>query len=190
MRPLLLLALAALPLAFAAPTGAADPAFQRAENKLDRIESGRVRRGSVIVFTPDEMNAWARGRVPQMYQGIRGPSVQLGTGAASGSAFIDFLKMRQGAGLPTNSLIAKLIEGERPLKVAITLESSHGHATAHLTRLEISGDAVTGSALDFLVNEFFLHLFPDAKLNRPFNLQNNIDSIELRPDGVRVTMRK
>jgi hypothetical protein len=185
MRPLLLLALAAV-----LPLRAADPAFARAESKLDRIESGHARPGSVIVFTPAEMNAWARGRVPQMYQGIRDPSVQLGTGTATGSAFVDLLKMRQGEGLPTNSLVAKLIQGERPLKVSIQLESAHGRATARLTRLEISGVVVTGAPLDFLVNEFFLHLFPDAKVNRPFELQNNIESIELRPDGVRVTIRK
>ena len=185
MRPLLLLALAAV-----FPVLAADTAFERASKKLDRIESGRVLPGSVIVFTPAEMNAWARGRVPQMYQGIRDPAVQLGAGTASGSAFVDFLKMRQGEGLATNSLIAKLIEGERPLKVSIQLESAHGRATARLTRLEISGIAVSGAPLDFLVNEFFLHLFPDAKVNTPFELHNNIERIELRPDGVRVTMKK
>ena len=136
------------------------------------------------------MNAWAQERVPQMYQGIRDPSVQLGMGTASGSAMIDFLKMRQGKGLSTNSLLAKLIEGERPLKVSISLESSGGRATAHLTRLEISGIAVTGATLDFLVNQLFLNLFPDAKVNEPFELHDNIDSIELRPDGVRVTMKK
>jgi putative ABC transport system substrate-binding protein len=85
MRPLLLLALAAV-----FPVLAADTAFERASKKLDRIESGRALPGSVIVFTPDEMNAWARGRVPEMYQGIRDPSVQLGAGTASGFAFVDF----------------------------------------------------------------------------------------------------
>ena len=155
MRPLFLLALAAI-----TPLAAADPVFERAWNKLERIESGQARPGSVIVFTPAEMNAWARGRVPQMYEGIRDPNVQLGAGTATGSAFIDFLKMRQGEGLATNSLVAKLIEGERPLKVSMRLESGGGRATAHLTRLEISGIAVTGAALDFLVNEFFLQLFP------------------------------
>lgn len=185
MRPLLLVALAVV-----LPLPAADAAFERAERKLDHLESGRARPGSVIVFTPAEMNAWARGRVPQMYQGIRNPSVQLGAGTATGSAFVDFLKMRQSDGLATNSLIAKLIEGERPLKASIQLDSGKGRATVHLTRLEISSVAVTGAPLDFLVNEFFLHLFPDAKLNQPFELRDNIERIELRPDGVRVTIRK
>jgi len=179
-----------LALAAVVPLWAADAVFARTESKLDRIESGHARPGSVMVFTPAEMNAWARGRVPQMYPGVRDPTVQLGAGTATGSALVDFLKMRQGEGLATNSLIAKLIEGERALKVSIELESSHGRATAHLTRLEISGVAVTGAPLDLLVNEFFLHLFPDAKVNQPFDLHDNIERIELRPDGVRVTMKK
>jgi hypothetical protein len=185
MRPLFVLALAAV-----APLFASDAIVERALNKLDLIESGRAKRGSVIVFTPAEMNAWAGARVPAMYQGIRNPSVELGSGAASGFAFVDFLKLRQGEGLQTNSLLARLIEGERPLKVSIRLESAGGRATAYLTRLELSGVAVTGTALDFLVNQFFLHLFPDAKVNKPFDLPDNVDRIDIRPDGVRVTIRK
>jgi hypothetical protein len=180
MRPQLLLILAV-------SVYAANPVIDRVDYKLNLIDSGHARRGSVIVFTAAELNAWARGRVPQMYPGIRDPNVTLGIGVASGSAMIDLLKMRQG---PTNALVAKLIEGERPLKVSVQLESSGGRATAKLTRLEISGIAVTGAPLDFLVNQFFLKMFPDAKVNQPFDLRDNIDRIELRPDGVRVTMKK
>src|ERR1700692_2088305 len=116
MRPQLLLILAAV-----TPLFAANPALDRVDYKLNLIDSGRARRGSVIVFTPAEMNTWARSRVPQMYQGIRDPNLQLGMGTATGSAMIDLLKMRQG---PTNPLIAKLIEGERPLKVSVQLDSA------------------------------------------------------------------
>jgi hypothetical protein len=180
MRPQFLLILAAT-------LYAANPVVDRVDYKLNLIDSGHARRGSVIVFTPVELNAWARERVPQMYQGIRDPSITLGMGTATGSANIDLLKMRQG---PTNPLLAKLIEGERPLKVSVQLESAGGRATAKLTSLEISGIAVTGAPLDFLVNQFFLKLFPDAKVNQPFELRDNIDRIELRPDSVRVTIKK
>lgn len=183
MRPLLLLILAAV-------SYAANPVLDRVDYKLNLIDSGHARRGSVIVFTPAEMNAWARGRVPQMYKGITDPGIQLGTDTATGTATIDLLKMRQAEGVTTNSFIAKLIEGERPLKVSVQLESARGRATAKLTRLEISGVAITGAPLDFLVNQFFLKLFPDAKVNQPFDLRDNIDSIQLRSDGVRVTIKK
>ncbi len=59
-----------------------------------------------------------------------------------------------------------------------------------LRRLEITGIPVTGATQDFLVNEFYLHLIPYAKVNKPFELHDNIERIELRPDGVRVTIRK
>ena len=180
MRPQLLLILAAA-------LHAANPVVDRVDYKLNLIDSGHARRGSVIVFTSAELNAWARDRVPPMYPGVRDPIVTLGLGTATGSAMIDLLKMRQG---PTNPLIAKLIEGERPLKVSVQLDSAGGRATAKLTRLEISGIAVTGAPLDFLVNQFFLKMFPDAKVNQPFDLRDNIESIQLRPDGVRVTMKK
>ena len=183
MRPLLLLILAAV-------LYAANPVLDRVDYKLNLIDSGRARRGSTIVFTPAEMNAWARSRVPLMYQGIRDPNLQLGMGTATGSATIDFLKMRQAEGVATNPLIAKLIEGERALKVSVQLDSAGGRATAKLTRLEISGITVTGAPLDFLVNQFFLKMFPDAKVNQPFDLRDNIDRIELRPDSVRVTIKK
>lgn len=180
MRPQLLLILAA-------SLYAANPVADRVDSKLNLIDSGHARRGSVIVFTSAELNAWARARVPPMYPGIRDPNITLGMGTATGFAMIDLLKMRQG---PTNIFIAKLIEGERPLKVSVQLDSYRGRATAKLTRLEISGIAVTGAPLDFLVNQFFLKMFPDAKVNQPFDLRDNMDSIQIRPDGVRVTMKK
>jgi hypothetical protein len=184
MRALFLLALATL------PAIAADVAFQRAWNKLERIESGSAKPGSVIVFTPSEMNAWARERVPQMFDGIRDPRIQFGDGTATAFAMVDFLKMRQGEGTETNPLLAKFIEGERPLKVSVRLVSSGGHATAYLTGVEVSGVTASGPLLDTLVNWFFQPLFPDAKINQPFELPDGVERIDMRPDGVRVTIKR
>ena len=33
-------------------------------------------------------------------------------------------------------------------------------------------------------------LYPDAKINEPFDLDYNIDRIELRPEGIRVVVKK
>ena len=176
--------------ALATAVTAADPLFESASNKLERIEHGQAQPGSVIIFTPAEINAWARGRVPQVADGVRDPRVQLGTGTAAGTALVDFAKLRKGEGISANPLIAMFIEGERPVKVSVRVESSGGAATVYLTSVEISGVAASGRVLDFLVNQFFLPLFPEAKINRPFELAANIDRLDVRPDGVRVTMRK
>lgn len=185
MRRLFLLAIAIAPALLAA-----DPLFERAWNKLDAIESGRARPGSVIVFTPAELNAWVQARAPQMVEGIRNPRIELGTDTATGSALVDLLKMRQAEGVATNPVLAKLIDGERPLKVSVRVDSGGGRCTVHLIRVEISGLAATGPVLDLLVSAFFRPLFPDAKIDQPFELGDNIDHIEIRPAGLRVAIKK
>ncbi len=99
MRRLSLLTIAIAPVLLAA-----DPLFERAWNKLDSIDSGRARPGSVVEFTAAEWNAWVQVRVPQLVEGVRNPRIELGTGTATGSALVDFLKMRQAEGIATNPM--------------------------------------------------------------------------------------
>jgi hypothetical protein len=169
---------------------AADPLYESAERKLDGIESGQAKPGSVVVFTSDEINAWARVKVPEIVpEGIREPRVELDAGSASGYALIDFLKMRQGAGASTNWLISRLIEGERPVKVSVRLSSGGGRCTVELTRVEISNVAVNAGVLDFLIKTFFMPLYPDAKIGESFELGYNLDRIELSSGQVKVTVK-
>ena len=170
---------------------AADPDYKSAEAKLDRISNRRLRPGETVVFTPREINAWARVAVPETVpEGIRDPRVELGADTASGLAYVDLLKMRQAQGRPTNPLIARWIEGERPLKISVRLESAGGRATVFLTRVELGDVSAEGPVLDFLLKTFFRPLFPDAKIGEPFELGYGMDRIEVRPDGIRVTMKK
>jgi len=159
--------------------------------KLDRLDQHGYKPGETVIFTPQEINAWARAEVPKAVpEGIRNERVELGTDAATAYALVDFLKMRQGKGKSTNFLIAKLIEGERALKVSVRFASGGGRCTVYLTRVEIGGVVAEGSVLDFLVKNFFMPLYPDAKINEPFELGDNIDRIDLRPDGARVTLKR
>lgn len=176
-------------LAVAAALLAADALYESAWHKLERIEMGQAVPGSVTVFTQAEINAVLRGSVSPMVEGVRNAQVQLGTGTASATALVDLLKMRRGEGAP-NPLIAMLLDGERPVKVNVRIESGHGTATVFLTSVEISGVAASGRMLDFLVNQIFLPVFPDARINQPFELRDDIDHIDVRPDGVRITMQK
>ena len=170
---------------------AADPAYDSARKKLDMIEEGRAARGSVINYTAAEVNAWARVRVPEIIpQGIRDMRAEIGQGIATGSASVDFLKMRQAQGITTGWFVTKLIEGERPLKVTVRVESSGGRCTVFLTRVELSNVVATKTVLDFLLKAFFLPLYPDAHINEPFDLDYNIERIELRPGGARVVIKK
>jgi hypothetical protein len=169
----------------------ADPAAVSVSKKLDLIESGQAKPGAVVRFTSAELNAWVRVEAPAIvHDGFRKPQLVLGSGEASATALIDFLKVRHAGGLETNWLVAKLIEGEKLVTVRAGLRSAHGQATVHLLRVEIGGLAVTGAPLDFLVQNFFLPFYPDAKIDEPFELAGNVDRIEVTPAEARVYIRR
>ena len=145
----------------------------------------------MIVFTPEEINTWARVRLPEIVpEGLRNVRAELGTDTGTGYALVDFLKLRQVKGDASNFFVKKLLEGERPVKATIRLRSGGGRGTVSVTRVELSNVAADGTLLDFLIKTFFLPLYPEAKINEPFDLGYNIDRIDIRPSGVRVTIKK
>jgi hypothetical protein len=175
-----------------APVLTAGDAYCRsALAKIHTIEEGQAKRGSVIVFSLQEINSWAYYMVPQTVpEGIRNQKVTLGNGTGTAYALMDFLKMRHAKGKATGWIMTKMIEGERPVTISIRLQSSDGQCLVDLTRVEVSGVAATGGVLDFLVKTFFLPLYPTAHIGERFEIGYNIDRIEIRPTGVRVTMKK
>jgi hypothetical protein len=183
----ILIIAAAIPLIAAA---AVDPAKDVAR-KLDIIESGKARPGSVFVFTSAELNAWVRVKVPMVVpEGLREPRLELGNGAATGYAVVDFLKLQHGAGGETNWLISKLIQGEKRVMARASIQSANGRATVHLERVEIGGLAVSGVTLDFLIDTFFRPLYPNAKIDEPFELSDRVDRIVVTPAEARVYIKK
>jgi hypothetical protein len=170
---------------------AGDVYFQSAEAKLDTIENSKAKRGSVISFSLQEINSWARYKVPEIVpQGIRNQRVTLGTDSGTAYALMDFLKMRHAEGKATGWFMTRLIEGERPVTISIHLQSSGGYAQVDLTRVEISGAAASGTVLDFLIKTFFMPLYPTAHIGEKFEIGYGIDRIDIRPTGVRVTMKR
>ena len=170
---------------------AGDPLASSTQRKFDQISAHKVKRGSVVVLTPAELNAWARMKVAESFpEGLRSPSIELGKGEATGSALVDFLKLRQGQGKETGWLISRMIEGERPLKVWVRVTSSAGTATVYLTRVDLGGATLSGRTLDFLIDNFFRPRYPAAKIGEPFELEDSIDHVEIEPTGVRVVLKR
>ena len=174
-----------------AVVSAADPLVQNVTRKLDIIQSDKAKPGSVFVFTAAELNAWARAKAPTVVpEGLREPRLELGNGRATGYALVDFLKLRHSAGVETNWLISKLIQGEKRVMVVASIQSANGRATVHLERVEIAGLAVTGATLDFLIETFFRPIYPDAKIDQPFELSDRVDRITVTPAEARVYIKK
>lgn len=187
MRKLLLFAAA---IAFAAPNQP-DPQALAAQRKIDVIESGKAKPGSVFVFPQPELNAWVRYKLPSIVpEGVSDPRLELTWSTATAYATVNFLKVQHGQGVETNWFISKLIDGDKPVKVIARIESANGKATVHLLRVEISGLAISGSTLDFFIDNFFRPLYPDAKIDEPFELDYNMERIESRPGEARVVIKK
>ncbi len=188
LRLLALTAAAGVALSFA--LNAADPALESASAKLEKLESGQGKPGETIMFTPAEINAWVAVKVPEAVpQGIRDTRIELGTDTASASAMVDFPKIQESRGKSVGWAMA-MFQGERPLKISVREASYGGKITVFLTRVEMSGVGVEGTALDFLIKSFFLPLYPDAKIGEPVDLDFNIDHVQIRPDGLRIIIKK
>lgn len=169
---------------------AADPLADSVQKKLDSISDRKLKPGAVVALSSREINAWIHEKAVKAFpEGIRNEHVELGSGTTDGNALVDFLKLGK-AKSSVNPLIARLIEGERPLKVSIRVESANGRCTVFLTRVELSGVVVDGSILDFLMKHFVQPKYPDMKINEPFDLDFNIDHIEIQPSGVRVVIKR
>src|SRR6266498_3151323 len=73
--------------------------YLSAKRKFDLIESEKLKPGSKVSLSAGELNAYAQEEVTTAVpDGIRNPQLQLGSGSASASALINFLKVRRAQG--------------------------------------------------------------------------------------------
>jgi hypothetical protein len=165
------------------------PAFDNytsAQQKFDLIASDRLRTGSRVMLTYPELDAWVAREAPN---GVRNPHLGVTpSGSIKGSAMIDFAKVRKAQGQEPGWLMRKLLEGERPVSVTARVRSSAGTATVDVERVEISGLAIDGSTLDFLIQNILLPLYPDAAIGRPFELGHRISRLDIAPTAVGVVI--
>jgi len=128
----------------------------------------------------------ARAHVPR---GVRNLRLNLSGGRATGYADIDFVKLRQaGTGEEPGWIAKNLLAGERPVMVTARFQSRNGRARVDVERVEISGIAIEGHALDFVIEDYLRPTFPDVKVDQWFGLRYGIDRFTLGAPGVIVFM--
>jgi len=174
-------------LAFAPLVAGPSADYLSARHKFHLIQSDTLRPGTKVLLSAGELNAWVAGEIPQVApQGVRNPRLELAHSAATGSALVDFVKLRQAQGKPPNWFLRKLLEGERPVEVRARIQSQSGTATVFVERVEISGIPIEGRALDFLIRKYLAAYYPEAKVGEPFALKHRIDRLEVAPAAVGV----
>ncbi len=173
---------------FVVALGAAATDYQSARKKFDQIESDRLRTGTRVTLTSRELNAYVEHEVPA---GVRNPRLEIPSpGVATGSALVDFGKLRRAQGYEPGWLMSKLLDGERPVSVTARIKSGNGRATVDVQRVEISGVVIDGKTLDFLVQNFVLPLYPDAIVGQPFDLGHRIEKLDVQPSAVGIVIGK
>jgi hypothetical protein len=168
--------------------GAAYNDYVSAKRKFDDIESGRLRAGQRVTLNQRELTAYVEKEAPA---GVRSPRIELTSPEiATGAAMIDFLKVRRAQGYQPGWLMSKLLDGERPVRVTARIHSGGGTATVEVQKVEISGITVDGKTLDFLIRNFLLAQYPDAAVNRPFEMGHHIDRLDVQSGAVNVVIGK
>jgi hypothetical protein len=148
---------------------------------VQSIEKGKVKPGTIMRFSAQEVKAYLQyelaGDAPP---GVRQLDAELHSGnTASGSALVDFVKLRSAQGKAPNWLIERLLSGEHRVSVTVKVESGDGKATVEPVRVEVAGVPVSGAALDFLVQNYLIPNFPTAKVGKPFDLKYGIQQINV-----------
>jgi hypothetical protein len=171
-----------------AAAGVAYADYASAQQKIDVIESGRLRAGSRVTLTYPELAAWVAHEAPA---GVRNPRIHVSApGVATGTAMVDLIKVSRSQGTEPGWLITKLFEGERPVSVKARIRSASGTATVEVERVEISGLAIDGKTLDFLIQNVVLPLYPSAVIGQAFELGDRIERLDVQPAGLGVIIGK
>ena len=158
--------------------------YTSARQKVDLIESGNLRPGARIDLSIGELNAFAAREAPA---GIREAKLVLESQErVSGSALVDFNKLRRAQGYEPGWLMSRLLDGEHPVSATAIIRSGGGKVRVDVTRVSISGVEIDGRTLDFIIQNFVLPFYPDAMVGRDVPMGFRIERLQLAPAGVGV----
>jgi hypothetical protein len=164
--------------------GAALPPLASAQRKVDLIEKDRFPPEGSISFNAQELVALGMEGVNSAAPGaVRRPELTLGRNSATATALVNFDRLWQTFKSGDSSdewFYSRILTGEHPISVSTQATSGRGTMTIHLTSVSISGVALSGSGLEFLISTFLIPRFPDAAIDRPFPLSDHIDRIEVQ----------
>jgi hypothetical protein len=169
----------------------ATPGVTNAGAKFHGLAIGAYPQGARVAITNREFNVYLQSEIPFVIgPGVRNARVETDAGnIARGYLDIDFLKVRQARGDKPSWLMTQLLAGERPVEITVRVTSGAGKCRVDVLRVVVSGVVAEGRTLDFLIRNFLLPNFPDAKIGKDFSMDYNIDHLEIRPGVVTVVLR-
>ncbi len=178
-------------LAVGLPLAATKSEYLSAKRKFQALEKHQYKKGTRVALTSGELNSYVETELPRVApSGVRKPTVRLlGNNQATGTLLIDFVKLQSARGKPPGFLLRTLLDGEHEVAVTAEVKSAAGMATVDIRRVEISGIPIEGSALDYVIRNYLVPNYPDAKIGSPFKLDSTVERIEVTPGAAYVQLK-
>jgi len=165
--------------------------FASIQKKMDDIIKDRLKPGARVYMPQRELLAYEQAQAVAIApKAVHNVTLELREGSGTTSATINFLELNKARGGQSNWLMDQILSGDRLVKVSLRVQTRDGNARADVERVEIGGAAMQGSALDFLIQNYVLPQFPNAKVDQWFPMDHHMDRIEIRPNGVTVIIAK
>jgi len=138
-----------------------------AQKKLDEIAAGHLRHGQAVVLTEDEINSYLRyDYAPEIPAGLTQPHLRFEPDRVIASATVDFLEWQAGRGRSPSPVLSFLLRGKREVEAVCRYVSSDGYGQADVESVTIGGVAVSGSAIEFLIENLVTPRYPEAVVGR------------------------
>lgn len=165
--------------------------FASIQRKMDDIVKEHVRRGERIVMPRRELDAYLRAQADAIApRAVHNTKVEPFEGGGTVSANVNFLELNKARGGQSNWMMEKMLEGDRFVKVTVHVQTDHGKARVNVDRVEIGGAAISGAPLDYMIQNYVIPQFPNAKVDQWFTMDHHMDRIDIHPSGATVVIAK
>ncbi len=172
-------------------------AAESASRKLDRITRPEPPATPVSLrFTEEEVNSYLYYNLARQYPpGVSRVNVSFSPGAISGSAEIDFdkLKAARAAGGPSYGrgprILNYLFSGTHTIASDGNFSAADGMGRFELNTVSIDGIPLPQPMVDYLIENYLRDHFPGFDLEKPFALPYAIDRMQVSAQNLDVTTR-
>ncbi len=158
--------------------------------KLDRIEAnGKSRRPdqSPTILTEQEVNAYLASDQIQLPAGVQSVKLQAESGIITGTAHVDFDRIREGAH-STNPLLS-IFSGVHEVLVATHSRGEGGQGYVHVDSVSLDGIEVPNFVLELFVEKYLQPKYPQIGIDSRFPLPDRIDTATVGQHQITLTQK-
>ena len=158
--------------------------------KLDGIEAnGKSRRPdqSPTILTEQEVNAYLASDQIQLPAGVQSVKLRAGPGIITGTAHVDFDRIREGAH-STNPLLS-IFSGVHEVLVVTHSRGEGGQGYVHVDSVSLDGIEVPNFVLELFVEKYLQPKYPQIGIDSRFPLPDRIDTATVGQHQITLTQK-